>query len=219
MVDARTVIGGVELPNPVMTASGTSGHGAELEAYFPLQQLGAVVVKSIATEPWAGNPAPRLHETTGGMLNSVGLQGPGVDAWLVERPACVATRWCAASWSASGDERSRSTGRPPRSSHGASDDIVAIELNLSCPNLDGAAHLFAHGVDDTAPAVSAVVAEADRPVWAKLTAHVTDIVEIATSASHAGAARGHRHEHVARHGNRLRRVPLTSSGAGQAGAG
>src|SRR5439155_21126453 len=85
-------IGSVVLPNPVMTASGTSGHGAELAAYFDLAELGAVVVKSLSAEPHAGNPAPRLHEVPGGMLSSVGLQGPGVEAWLEhDRPPLVAT--------------------------------------------------------------------------------------------------------------------------------
>jgi dihydroorotate dehydrogenase (NAD+) catalytic subunit len=67
-----------------MTASGTSGHGAELASYGPLDRLGAVVVKSLAAEPWPGNPGPRLHEAPAGMLNSVGLQGPGVEAWLAD---------------------------------------------------------------------------------------------------------------------------------------
>ena len=67
-----------------MTASGTSGHAAELAPYMDLSALGAVVVKSLSAAPWAGNPAPRLHETSGGMLNSVGLQNPGVEAWLRE---------------------------------------------------------------------------------------------------------------------------------------
>src|SRR3954451_4771955 len=84
MVDARTAVGTVHLPNPIMTASGTGGHGAELEAYFPLRDLGAVVVKSLSAEAWPGNPAPRLHEAGDAMLNSVGLQGPGVDAWLAD---------------------------------------------------------------------------------------------------------------------------------------
>ena len=77
-VDLRTTVGSVTLPNPVMTASGTAGHGAELAPYLDLGALGAVVVKSLHAEPWAGNPALRVHETAAGMINSVGLQGPGV---------------------------------------------------------------------------------------------------------------------------------------------
>ncbi len=67
-----------------MTASGTAGHADELEAYFPLRELGAVVVKSLSVNPWPGNPAPRVHPTQAGMLNSVGLQGPGIEAWLAD---------------------------------------------------------------------------------------------------------------------------------------
>ena len=86
----RDPCGPVTLPNPVMTASGTSGHGDELGRYFDLSALGAVVVKSLSASPWAGNPAPRVHETDAGMLNSVGLQNPGVEAWLAdELPALV----------------------------------------------------------------------------------------------------------------------------------
>src|SRR3546814_10619628 len=82
--DMATRIGSVVLPNPVMTASGTAGHGAELSSYLDLSALGAVVVKSLSAEPWAGNPPIRVHETTAGMINSVGLQGPGIRAWLAE---------------------------------------------------------------------------------------------------------------------------------------
>src|SRR5262245_21085188 len=81
-VELTARIGSVELPNPVMTASGCAGHGDELGHYFPLSDLGAIVVKSLAAFEWQGNPAPRLHPVTGGMVNSVGLQGPGVAAWL-----------------------------------------------------------------------------------------------------------------------------------------
>ena len=75
-----TRIGTLGLPNPIMTASGTSGHGTELADYGDLSELGAVVVKSLSAEPWPGNPAPRVHEVGAGMLNSVGLQGPGARA-------------------------------------------------------------------------------------------------------------------------------------------
>ncbi|MEO9224685.1 MAG: dihydroorotate dehydrogenase, partial [Acidimicrobiales bacterium] len=83
-VDLSTAVGSVALPNPVMTASGTAGHGVELGRYVDLASLGAVVVKSLAAYSWDGNPAPRVHETSAGMLNSVGLQGPGMAAWLAE---------------------------------------------------------------------------------------------------------------------------------------
>ena len=91
-MSAAVTIGSVVLPAPVMTASGTAGHGAELAPYFPLSQLGAVVVKSLAAYEWAGNPAPRVHTAGNGMINAVGLQGPGVTAWLEhDLPALAAT--------------------------------------------------------------------------------------------------------------------------------
>jgi dihydroorotate dehydrogenase (NAD+) catalytic subunit len=187
VVDARTQIGDLELPNPIMTASGTSGHGAELDAYFPLARLGAVVVKSLAAESWPGNPAPRLHEAGAGMLNSVGLQGPGVEAWLArDVPALqrAQARIVASIWGRTVEEFEKAA----QQLASAPADVVAIEVNLSCPNLDGGAHLFAQDADDTSRATEAVVAAAqDRPVWAKLTAHVTDVVSIARGAQQAGA--------------------------------
>ena len=97
-----------------MTASGTAGHGDELEAYLPLASLGAVVAKSLAVEPWPGNAAPRVHQTPAGMLNSVGLQGPGVAAWLdddLPRLPAAGPGW----WSASGGVGWRSSPPPPPS--------------------------------------------------------------------------------------------------------
>lgn len=186
-IDARTRIGSVELPNPVMTASGTSGHGAELEAYFPLEQLGAVVVKSLSAEPWPGNPAPRLHEAGSAMLNSVGLQGPGVSAWLADDlPALQRSRArvIASIWGRTVEEYEKAA----IALCSAPSDVVAVEVNLSCPNLEGGKHLFAQSTRDTSDAIGAVSAALDRPVWAKLTAHVTSIVELAEAATAAGAA-------------------------------
>ncbi|HEX2850290.1 MAG TPA: dihydroorotate dehydrogenase, partial [Acidimicrobiales bacterium] len=89
-VDLAVRVGRVALSNPLMTAAGTAGHGAELARYLDLSTLGAVVVKSLSAEPWKGNPAPRVHEVRGGMLNSVGLQNPGVEAWRdTELPALL----------------------------------------------------------------------------------------------------------------------------------
>ena len=125
------------LDNPIMTASGTSGHGAELEAYFPLGQLGAVVVKSLSAEPWPGNPAPRLHEAGAAMLNSVGLQGPGVSAWLADdlpRLQHAHARVVVSIWGRTVEEYEKAA----IALSGAPDDIVAVEVNLSCPNLEGA---------------------------------------------------------------------------------
>ncbi|MGH9118338.1 MAG: dihydroorotate dehydrogenase [Acidimicrobiales bacterium] len=184
-VDLTTSVGSVVLPNPVMTASGTSGHGAELARYGPLDRLGAVVVKSLAAEPWSGNPAPRLHGTPAGMLNSVGLQGPGVEAWLEDDlPALAASgaRVVASIWGRTVDDYAKAAtalaAAPPA--------VVAVEVNLSCPNLEGGRHLFAQSASATARAVEASLS-CDRPLWAKLTPNVTDIIEIASVATRAGA--------------------------------
>ena len=185
-VDLSTSVGSVALPNPVMTASGTSGHGAELGTYFPLASLGAVVVKSLSAEAWAGNPAPRLHEVSGGMLNSVGLQGPGVEAWL-ERdvPALerAGARVVASIWGTSVD----GYGKAAAMLAGAPECVVAVEVNLSCPNVEARRSIFAHSASATAEAISAA-AGSGLPLWAKLSPNVTDLTEIAGSALQAGAA-------------------------------
>ena len=112
MTDMSTAVGSVGLANPVMTASGTAGHGAELARYFDLSSLGAVVVKSLSAEPWAGNLPPRVTEVDAGMLNSVGLQNPGVEAWLEhELPGLLAAgaRVVASIWGTSVDDYGQTT--------------------------------------------------------------------------------------------------------------
>lgn len=184
-VDLTTTIGSVVLPNPVMTASGTAGHGAELAPYLDLSALGAVVVKSLSAETWAGNPALRVHETSAGMINSVGLQGPGVEAWLeADLPALVAAgaRVVASIWGRSVGEYEAAAAllatAPPQ--------VVAVEVNLSCPNTEAARDLFAHSASATADAIAAT-ASCGRPRWAKLSPNVTDLVPIAAAAQGAGA--------------------------------
>jgi dihydroorotate dehydrogenase (NAD+) catalytic subunit len=178
-------VGSVALDNPVMTASGTSGHGAELAPYVDLAGLGAVVVKSLHADPWPGNPPLRVHETTAGMINSVGLQGPGVAAWLVnDLPPLLATgaKIVASIWGRSVDEYARAAAllddAPP--------EVVAVEVNLSCPNTEAGRDLFAHSVDDTR-AVLRATAACGRPRWAKLSPNTSRLVEIAAAAHEAGA--------------------------------
>jgi dihydroorotate dehydrogenase (NAD+) catalytic subunit len=184
-VDLTARVGGVELPNPVMTASGTAGHGAELRAYVDLASLGAVVVKSLSAEPWDGNPPPRVHETDAGMLNAVGLQNPGIEAWLDdELPALVATgaRVVASIWGFTIEAYEKAAAlladAPPA--------VVAVEVNLSCPNIESRRQMIAHDPRMTAEAVTASAA-CGRPRWAKLSPNVTDVTEIAGAALDAGA--------------------------------
>ena len=188
VVDLSTRVGSVVLPSPVLTASGTSGHGAELSAYFDLSALGAVVVKSLSAGPWAGNPAPRVHETASGMLNSVGLQGPGVEAWLEhDLPPLLGTgaRVVASIWGTSVE----GYGKAAVMLAAAPPEVVAVEVNLSCPNVEARRSVFAHSAAATADAVAAVAAaSAGRPLWAKLSPNVTDLCEIAGAALGAGAS-------------------------------
>jgi dihydroorotate dehydrogenase (NAD+) catalytic subunit len=184
-LDLTTRIGSVVLPNPVLTASGTAGHGAELAAYFDLAEIGAVVVKSLKAEPWPGNAPPRVHEVTAGMINSVGLQGPGVTAWLRdELPALVdaGARVVASIWGTSVEEYRLAAdllaAAPP--------EVVAVEVNLSCPNTHAARAMFAHDEAATEEAMRATEG-AGRPRWAKLSPNVTDLRPIADAARRGGA--------------------------------
>ena len=178
-------IGSVTLKNPVMTASGTAGYGTELAASFDLAELGAVVVKSLAAFEWPGNPAPRLRPTAAGMLNSVGLQGPGVAHWLTHTlpdllrsgATVVASVWgrSVAEYRAAGELLA-----------GAPDGVVAVEINLSCPNVHGS-QVFAHDPQLSADVIAAVASVAERPVWAKLSPNTDRVVEVAVAARDAGA--------------------------------
>ncbi len=184
-VDMAVTVGSVRLANPIMTASGTAGHGAELAAYVDLAALGAVVVKSLHADPWPGNPALRVHETAAGMINSVGLQGPGVRAWLDhDLPALAATgaRVVASIWGRTVDEYRRAAELVAA----APDSVVALEVNLSCPNTEAGRDLFAHSADDTRAAIEAT-AGCGRPRWAKLSPNVGHLEDIAAAAHGAGA--------------------------------
>jgi dihydroorotate dehydrogenase (NAD+) catalytic subunit len=184
-VDLATRVGSVALTSPLMTASGTAGHGAELSGDVDLAALGAVVVKSLSADPWAGNPAPRVHEATAGMVNSVGLQGPGVAAWLEhELPDLVVTgaRVVASIWGHTVEDFARAA----RLLADAPPDVVAVEVNVSCPNLEDRRRMFAHSATATAEVLEASAA-CGRPRWAKLSPNVHDIAEIAAAAAGAGA--------------------------------
>jgi len=185
MVDLRTVIGSVALPNPVMTASGTAGHGAEFQSFFDLADLGAHVVKSLAAFACEGNPAPRLHPAGAGMINAVGLQGPGVEAWLRDDlPSLSATgaRIVVSIWGRSVDDYRRAAAMLAD----APAEVVAVEVNLSCPNLEGRRGIFAHDPDLSGEVIAAVDG-CGRPRWAKLSPNTDRIVEVAAAVRDAGA--------------------------------
>ena len=179
-------IGSVHLRNGVMTASGTAGYGTELAGLLDHAALGAFVTKSLAAFEWAGNPAPRLHPTTAGMLNAVGLQGPGLTAWQRDvLPGLLATgaTVVVSIWGRTLDEYQRAAAMVG----GCPAGVVAVEVNLSCPNLDGGAHLFAHDAERSAAVVAAVSAAAGRPCWAKLSPNTDRLVAVAASVKDAGA--------------------------------
>ncbi|MEX2099972.1 MAG: dihydroorotate dehydrogenase, partial [Acidimicrobiia bacterium] len=186
-VEMEVTLGELRLANPIVTASGTFGHGAEVAKLGEPWRLGAITVKSLSADPWPGKPAPRLHMTACGMLNAVGLQGPGVPAWIEhDLPAlrAVGARVIASVWGNTVDD----FGRAAKLLLPARDDLIAIEVNVSCPNLHARDEIFAHHPDATASAIAAVVdAGLDLPVLAKLSPNVTDLTSIARAAVDAGA--------------------------------
>jgi dihydroorotate dehydrogenase (NAD+) catalytic subunit len=186
-VDMATTLGRFEAPNPVFTASGCAAAGRELNQFFDIAQLGGVVTKSIMLRPRSGRPTPRMAETPSGMLNSIGLQGPGIDAflendlpWLVERGARAVVSIAGGSV----DEFGKLAGRV-RDAGGAS----MIEVNISCPNVEDRGQVFACDARAAADVVQAVrrSTRPEVPVFAKLSPDVTDIVAIARSCVDAGA--------------------------------
>jgi dihydroorotate dehydrogenase (NAD+) catalytic subunit len=179
-----TAVGSVTLKHPIMTASGTAGHGDELASFIDLASLGAVVAKSLAAFEWQGNPAPRVAPTRAGMINAVGLQGPGVEAWLRDDLPALLARGAtvvASIWGRSIDEYRDAADALA----GAPSGVVAVEVNLSCPNMKGHG-IFAQNAQAAAE-VMAATAGCGRPRWAKLTAAVTDLVGVARAVHEAGA--------------------------------
>ncbi len=183
--DTRVRVGSIELKNPIMAASGTAGYGSEFAPYFDLSSIGAIVTKSIAAYEWPGNPAPRVHPTPQGLINAVGLQGPGVRHWLDHELndllATGATVVCSI-WGRSVDDYRAAADilavAPPQ--------VVAIEVNLSCPNLEGRGSIFAHDATVSAEVIAAT-AGCGRPRWAKLSPNTDRIVEVAAAVHEAGA--------------------------------
>lgn len=185
--DFRTKFGGKFFPSPIFTASGCAGSGKELSQFFDLNELGAIVTKSIAIRPRSGRPTPRMAETPSGMLNSIGLQGPGIDQflehdipWLRERGARVIV-----SISGESVEEYASLARRLRNIP----NLSGIEVNISCPNVENRGLVFACD-----PVASRAVVDAVRrniggelPIIVKLSPDVTDIVAIAREVVAAGA--------------------------------
>ena len=187
MTDLSTTLAGVRFPNPVFTASGCAAAGQELDQFFDITALGGVVTKSIMLDARSGRATPRMAETPSGMLNSIGLQGPGIDAfldkdlaWLAERGARVVVSIAGGSVEDYARLASKLRGQA---------GVAMIEVNISCPNVEDRGQVFA-----CEPAAASAVVNAVRkntaagvPVLAKLSPDVTDIAAIARACVNAGA--------------------------------
>lgn len=186
-VDMSTTLGNAWFPSPIFTASGCASSGKELAQFFPLKDIGAVVTKSVMTKPRHGRPTPRMAETPSGMLNSIGLQGPGIDAflaqdvpWLLEEKARVIV-------SIAGEtiEEYSTLARKLRSVSGLS----AVEVNISCPNVENRGLVFACDPDASRRVIDGVrkTIGGELPIIAKLSPDVTDLPAIAKGVVEAGA--------------------------------
>jgi dihydroorotate dehydrogenase (NAD+) catalytic subunit len=186
-VDMTVRLGSLELRNPVVTASGTFASGREFADFVDLSRLGAVVTKGVSLGPWSGNASPRIAETASGMLNSIGLQNPGVEAFVAKDLA-----WLAAN----------APGTPVIvnvSGHSVAEyaavierledepGVAAYEVNISCPNVDAGGMAFGTDCAAAAEVTAACRAVTNRPLIVKLSPNVTDIVSIAASVEAAGA--------------------------------
>ncbi|MCW2776401.1 MAG: dihydroorotate oxidase catalytic subunit [Frankiales bacterium] len=186
-VDMTTTLAGVEFPNPVFTASGCAAAGQELDQFFDVTELGGVVTKSIMLAARSGRATPRMAETPSGMLNSIGLQGPGIEAfldkdltWLADRGARAVVSIAGGSVEDYASLAQRLRGRP---------GLSMVEVNISCPNVESRGQVFACDPRAASEVVAAVrkATEPGIPVFAKLSPDVTDIAEIARACVDAGA--------------------------------
>ncbi len=186
-LDFSTTLGPAWFPAPIFTASGCASSGKELAQFFPLKSIGAIVTKSIMVKARPGRPTPRMAETPSGMLNSIGLQGPGIDSfiandipWLVEQGARIIV-------SIAGEtvDEYATLARRLRSVPG----ISALEVNISCPNVENRGMVFACDPVSSRAVIDGVrrTLGGDLPIIAKLSPDVTDIVSIAREVVDAGA--------------------------------
>jgi len=184
MADLRVDFCGVELKNPVTTASGTFGFGQEYNAFFDLSRLGGIGVKGLTPTEWPGNPAPRIAETPSGMLNCVGLQNPGIDRFIQEQIPFLRRYNTKIIANISGNTVQEYESMVEKIS-GA--DIDLIEMNISCPNVKCGGMAFGTRTDLVEEVVAAAKKKARKPLIVKLSPNVTDITEIARAAVFAGA--------------------------------
>lgn len=185
MVDLGVKLGKLDLPYPTLMGSGCYGSGEEFAAFIDLAQIGGVVLKSVTRKPRLGNPTPRLVSTPAGLLNAIGLQNPGIDWYLEHDVAKFASRRCKIIGSVAGfaaDDYAYVTQRLA-----ARDEIHAIEINISCPNVASEGETFACDPKLTSRVVKLARDVTDKTLIVKLSPNVTDIAAIAYEAQSAGA--------------------------------
>ena len=184
MADLRVNFCGVELKNPITTASGTFGFGHEYGEFFDLSQLGGIGVKGLTPTERLGNPAPRIAETPQGILNCVGLQNPGIDRFIKEQIPFLRQYDTKIIANVSGNTVEEYEGMVEKISDA---DVDLIEMNISCPNVKCGGMAFGTQPKMVEEVVSAAKAKAKKPLIVKLSPNVTDIAEIARAAESAGA--------------------------------
>jgi dihydroorotate dehydrogenase (NAD+) catalytic subunit len=178
-------IGGISLKNPVMTASGTFGYAREFASLVDLNRLGGIIVKGLSIEPTRGNPPPRIAETPCGMLNAIGLENVGFAAFVEEKLPFLKTITTPTLVNIYGKSVSEYAELSKKIDE--IDDIMGIEVNISCPNVKVGGIAFGAYPDSAAEVVRAVRASTSKPLMVKLSPNVTDITEIASSVEAAGA--------------------------------
>lgn len=183
-MNTKVTIAGVEMKNPVMTASGTFGSGMEYGEFVDLNRLGAVVTKGVANVPWPGNPTPRVAETYGGMLNAIGLQNPGIEVFaqrdipfLKKYDTKIIVNVCGKTVEDYLEVVERLGDEP----------VDMLEINVSCPNVKEGAIAFGQKADCLYDITSQIKKKAKQPVIMKLSPNVTDIAEMARAAEAAGS--------------------------------
>lgn len=183
-MNTKVTIAGVELKNPVMTASGTFGSGAEYSEFYDLGALGAVVTKGVANVPWPGNPTPRIAETRSGMLNAIGLQNPGIDVFvkrdipfLKQYDTKIIVNVCGKSEEDYCEVVERLAEEP----------VDLLEINVSCPNVKEGGIAFGQNPKALEAITREVKKYAKQPIIMKLSPNVTDITEMAKAAEAGGA--------------------------------
>lgn len=178
-------LGPISLPNPVMTASGTFGYGKEYEDFVNIHKLGAIVVKGISLEPRPGNPPPRIVETACGMLNAIGLQNVGVESFITKKLPYLRNMNCRIVVNILGDSIEEYCALAKRLSE--EEGILALELNISCPNVKKGGVAFGTKSTMAHDVVKHVRKETHLPLIVKLSPNVTDITEMAKAVEEGGA--------------------------------